>query len=98
MEHGRVKQTAFSRVAYDCLHTLHYTIMVLSPRDGLRQRFDIDNAFSLPARNGSLINTSQSHQHVIRLNSKENRLWLISPSTYFYWTHRTSAHNKSNKI
>jgi hypothetical protein len=32
MEHGRVKQTALSRVAYDCLHTLHYTIMVLSPK------------------------------------------------------------------
>jgi hypothetical protein len=31
MEHGRVKQTALSRVTYDCLHTLHYTIMVLSP-------------------------------------------------------------------
>jgi hypothetical protein len=87
MEHGRVKQAALSRVTYDCLHTLHYTIMVLSPNKqwieqlarkpnahspphlaGLRQRFDIDNAFSLPARNGSLINTSKSHQHVIRQN------------------------------
>lgn len=29
MEHGRVKHTALSRVDYDCLHTLHYTTMVL---------------------------------------------------------------------
>jgi hypothetical protein len=52
MEHGRVKQTALSRVAYDCLHTLHYTIMVLSPN---KQRIEqLARSNLLPTRDGLL--------------------------------------------